>query len=54
MTLVFAVLAQGVSIDQFSNRLSLFNVMEGIEAPRFPAVISEIAFGAGTAPRGRQ
>jgi hypothetical protein len=39
MILQFAVVAQSVSIDRFTNRLSLFNTYERIEAPRFPFVL---------------
>src|SRR5260370_23499062 len=46
MKLVFAVLAQSVSLDQMTNRLSLFNLVEGIQAPGFPTVVAEIVFVA--------
>jgi hypothetical protein len=46
MKLVFAVLAQSVSLDQMTGRLSLFNLVEGIQAARFPTVLAEIAFVA--------
>jgi hypothetical protein len=41
---VLAVCAVGVSVDRFSNRLSIFNVMEGISSPSFPVWLSEISF----------
>jgi len=46
MKLVFAVLSQSVSLDQMTNRLSLFNLVEGIQAPHFPTVLAEIVFVA--------
>ena len=46
MKLVFAVLAQSVSLDQMTGRLSLFNLIEGIQSPRFPTVLAEIVFVA--------
>ena len=46
MKLVFAVLAQSVSLDQMTGRLSLFNLVEGIQAPRFPTVLGELVFVA--------
>lgn len=46
MTVVTAILAQSVSIDQITNRLSVFNVIEGIQADRFPVVMQELVFVA--------
>lgn len=44
MILQFAIVAQGVAVDRFTNRLSLFNVCERIEAPQFPIIIPELVF----------
>jgi hypothetical protein len=41
VSLQFAVLAQAASIDRFTNRLSLFNIIEGIQSPRFPLLLPE-------------
>jgi len=41
MKVQFALLAQSVSVDRFSNRLSIFNVMESIETPSFPIFVPE-------------
>src|SRR5690349_13049170 len=42
----WAVLAQGASVDRFSNRLSIFNLVENIEAPSFPLFLPEAVFVA--------
>jgi len=44
MKLQLAILAQGTSTDRFSNRLSIFNLIERIEASTFPFLIPEAAF----------
>jgi len=41
-----AVLAQTVSVDRFTNRVSIFNLIDAIESPRFPLFIPELAFFA--------
>jgi len=46
MILQFAVVAQSVAIDRFTNRLSIFNVCERIEAPQFPIFVAELVFVA--------
>jgi hypothetical protein len=46
MQVVFAVLAQSVSIDLLTNRLSLFNVIEGVQASHFPTILSDLVFAA--------
>lgn len=37
-SLEFFVVAESVAVDQNTNRLSVFNIVEEISAPRFPAV----------------
>jgi hypothetical protein len=44
MRMQFGIVAQSVAVDRFSNRLSIFNVCESIEAPRFPIFVPEIVF----------
>lgn len=44
MIVQFAILAQGIAVDRFSNRLSIFNVCESIDAPHFPILVPELAF----------
>jgi|SRR6185437_6696152 len=44
MKLQLAICAQGVSIDRLTNRLSIFNLLETIEAPRFPVFLPEVVF----------
>ena len=39
-----AILCQSVAVDRFTNRLSLFNIIERIEAPQFPVFLSESTF----------
>lgn len=39
-----AICAQGVAVDQLSNRLSLFNILETIQAQSFPVVLPELVF----------
>jgi hypothetical protein len=42
MRLQFAVFAQSVSVDRFTNRLSLFNILESVQSPRFPVFLPEL------------
>ena len=44
MKMQLALLAQGASIDRFSNRLSVFNLVESFESPSFPLFIPEAVF----------
>jgi hypothetical protein len=44
MMVILALCAAGVSVDRFSNRLSVFNVMEQIPSPGFPAWVPELTF----------
>jgi|ERR1700731_1344579 len=44
MKVQFALLAQSASIDRFSNRLSVFNLLESIESQSFPVFIPEVVF----------
>lgn len=44
MIVLFALCAAGVSVDRFSNRLSIFNVLEQLSAPGFPIWVPELAF----------
>jgi hypothetical protein len=44
MRVLLAVCAAGASVDRFSNRLSIFNVMEEIPSPTFPVWIPEMTF----------
>ena len=44
MNVVLALCASGVAVDRFTNRLSIFNVIEQIQSPSFPAWVSEITF----------
>ncbi|MGA9791486.1 MAG: hypothetical protein WBQ43_12410 [Terriglobales bacterium] len=38
----FSVVSQSVAVDRFTNRLSLFNIIEAFQAPRFPLLIPEV------------
>jgi len=44
MIVLLAVCAAGVSVDRFSNRLSIFNVLEQLPAPGFPIWVPELTF----------
>lgn len=44
MKIEWALLAQAASVDRFSNRLSIFNLVENIEAPSFPLFLPEAVF----------
>jgi hypothetical protein len=44
MTCQFAIVAQGVSIDRLTDRLTIFNIFERIASPRFPILVPEISF----------
>jgi hypothetical protein len=37
--LEFFVVSEGMSVDQFTNRLSLFNILEEVASPIFPFVL---------------
>ena len=37
--LEFFVVSEGISVDQFTNRLSLFNILEEVASPNFPFVL---------------
>jgi hypothetical protein len=39
---VATLVAEGVSFDGLTNRLSVFNMMEAVFAPAFPAVIGKL------------
>lgn len=41
--IVATLIAEGVSLDGFTNRLSVFNMMEAVFAPAFPAIIGKLA-----------
>jgi len=41
--LEFFIVSESMSIDQFTNRLSLFNILEEVESPNFPFQLSIIA-----------
>jgi hypothetical protein len=43
MKLQFAIVAQAAVVDRFTNRLSLFNVIEAVQSPIFPILIPECA-----------
>jgi hypothetical protein len=40
--LLFMIPSESLSIDQASNRLSLFNVLEQVNLPRFPAIVPQL------------
>jgi hypothetical protein len=40
--LQFVLISQSAAVDRFTNRLSLFNVIEALQSPRFPILIPEI------------
>jgi hypothetical protein len=44
MNVQFAILAQSVSVDRFTNRLSIFNVLDQIASPHFPVFLPELCF----------
>jgi hypothetical protein len=44
MKVQLAIIAQSSSVDRFTNRLSIFNVLETLEAPSFPLFIAEAVF----------
>lgn len=44
MTVLLALCAGGVSVDRFSNRLSIFNVLEQLPSPSFPVWVPELTF----------
>jgi hypothetical protein len=44
MKVQLALLAQSASVDRFSNRLSVFNLIESLESPSFPIFIPEAVF----------
>jgi hypothetical protein len=44
MTVLLALCAAGVSIDRFSNRLSIFNVLEQLSSSGFPVWVPELTF----------
>jgi hypothetical protein len=46
MNVQFSTCAQSVSIDQFSSRLSIFNVLEHVIVPTFPVIFPELTFVA--------
>jgi len=39
LRLEYFVVAEGVAVDQLTNQVSLFNVLEEIKAPAFPALV---------------
>lgn len=41
--LVATLLAEGVSLDRFTSRLTAFNMLEAVLAPSFPAVLAKLA-----------
>lgn len=43
MNLIFLIAAESVSVDQSTNRLSLFNVADEMLAPAFPTVIPTLS-----------
>jgi len=53
MNVALAVCAAGSAIDRFSNRLSIFNVIEQIVSPSFPVWVPEMTF-AVVLRRGEQ
>ena len=46
MIIQFIVCAQNVSVDRFTNKLSIFNVIDRIVAPSLPLWISELTVAA--------
>lgn len=40
----FALAAEGASVDRDSNQLSIFNILEGIQAESFPVFMQRIVF----------
>ncbi len=41
--LVATLLAEGVSLDRFTGRLTVFNMLEAVLAPSFPAILGKLA-----------
>ncbi len=41
--IVASLLAEGVALDQFTGRLTAFNMLETVFAPSFPAVLGKLA-----------
>lgn len=44
MVVQFAAIAQAVSVDRFTNRLSVFNLLDSVESLRFPILIPELTY----------
>lgn len=44
MVLKLCLVAEGVSVDRQTNELSIYNVLEGIEASGFPLFVQRISF----------
>lgn len=40
--LEYFVVAESVSIDQLTNRVSIFNILETIQAPAFPVTLTQV------------
>ncbi len=41
--IVATILAEGVSLDRLTNRLTAFNMLESVMAPSFPAALAKLA-----------
>ena len=48
--LEYFLVAESVSVDQLTNRISLFNVVEQVAASKFPVTIPQIVAVAGGTP----
>lgn len=46
MNVQFSICAQSISIDQLTNRVSIFNVLEQIVVPAFPVIVPELVLFA--------
>lgn len=44
MYLQLGMMARGVLVDKFSNTLSIFSLLDSIQAPKFPILFGEVAF----------
>jgi hypothetical protein len=44
VNVLFALCAAGITVDRYSNRLSIFNLIEQIVSPGFPAWLPEVTF----------
>jgi uncharacterized protein DUF6941 len=44
MFLQLGIMARGILVDKFTNTLSIFHLLDSIQAPKFPVFFGEVAF----------